>query len=342
MKPAFGTDSRYLAKAAFAALGAFTILAGTARAQFSGPEVSPTTLPTPRLTSTTDPTVIDPPARNVVIGPEDLLAVRLYGSAEYEPIVRVSTVGTVALPLVGSLQLSGLTVEEAGSLIAQKLRDAGMYNNPQVTVQITESPNRYITVTGEIHAVIPVLGPRRLYDVIAAASPGRPTQTAATQAEITFSHTVTVLRPGLAEPIVVTISTNPEESAKANIAVFPGDTIVLSRVGAVYVVGAFKVQGAIQLAQNSPLTLIQAASLSGGVGFEGRMNDLRIIRTIGADRKEIRVNISKVLSGKVPDPILQANDIVFLPSDPIKAAIKSGGISTVAGVANILVYAVDH
>ena len=117
---------------------------------------------------------------------------------------------------------------------------------------------------------------------------------------------------------------------------------MISRVGVVYVIGAFKNQGAIPLVQNVPLTLMQVSSLSGGIGFEGRLEDLRIIRTIGAERKEIRVNIGKVLQGKEPDPVLQAEDIVFLPTNPLKAAVKSGGVSTIAGIANILVYAIDR
>jgi polysaccharide export outer membrane protein len=46
----------------------------------------------------------------------------------------------------------------------------------------------------------------------------------------------------------------------------------------------------------------------------------------------------RILNGKDPDPVLQAQDIVFYPSVGWKAAIKSGGISTVLGIAQILIY----
>jgi polysaccharide export outer membrane protein len=46
-----------------------------------------------------------------------------------------------------------------------------------------------------------------------------------------------------------------------------------------------------------------------------------------------------VLDGKAPDPVLQADDIVFLPSDNLKAAIKSGGINTLTSLASLVLIA---
>jgi polysaccharide export outer membrane protein len=84
---------------------------------------------------------------------------------------------------------------------------------------------------------------------------------------------------------------------------------------------------------------MQVASLGGGPGFEGRSDDLRIIRTIGVERKVVHIDVKKVFDGKDPDPVLQADDIVFLPTSAMKAAIKSGGISTLMGIASVLIFA---
>ena len=48
-------------------------------------------------------------------------------------------------------------------------------------------------------------------------------------------------------------------------------------------------------------------------------------------------DIKKVLYGQAPDPVLQADDIIFLPSSALKDAIKSGGLGTLLGVASLLV-----
>ena len=110
----------------------------------------------------------------------------------------------------------------------------------------------------------------------------------------------------------------------------------------VYLLGAFKTQGAVPLQQNSPMTLMKVAALAGGSGFEGKEGDLRIIRSVGTTRQVVRVNYKKVINGQAPDPVLQAEDIVFLPSSSMKAAIKSGGISTLLGIASILLIAIQQ
>jgi polysaccharide biosynthesis/export protein len=322
-----------------------------AMAQFSGPALGASTQINPPVTITTDPAILYPGHRDVYLGHEDLLSVRLYGSNDYIPTARVGLDGTIQLPLIGSVEVEGLTIHQAQDLVAQKLVSAGMYRDPQVSIQITESPNLIATVVGELHGVVPIIGERRLYDVLAAVGGGGGggLSTAATTVVVgggglptTASHIITINRPGVAQPITVDLGTDPATSAMADIPIFPRDTIIVPRVGVVYVLGAFKIQGAIPLQQNSPITLMKVAALAGGPGFEGRYNDLRIIRSVGLNRQVVRVDIKKVINGQAPDPVLEAEDIVFLPSDPMKAAIKSGGISTLLGVASILLIAVKQ
>jgi polysaccharide export outer membrane protein len=281
-------------------------------------------------TPTTDPAILHPAGRDIHLSQGDLLVVHLYGAPDYAPPVRVGLDGKIHLPLVGDLVVEGLTIHQTESLITQRLITAGMYRDPQITVQLTESPNQFVTVAGEVHGVIPEVGERRLFDVLSAAG-GLPAMA---------SHRITITRPGVNEPIVVDLGPDPALSAQANISVFAGDTVIVPMIGVVYLLGAFRVQGPIPLKQNSPLTLMQLAAVGGGPGFEGRYDDLQIIRTVGMDRTVVHVDIKKVFNGTVPDPPLQADDIVFLPTSEMKAAIKSGGISTLMGIASILIFAV--
>jgi polysaccharide biosynthesis/export protein len=301
-----------------------------AEAQFNGPPSNtPLSINRPMM-PTTDPAILYPTGRDVRLSHGDLLIVHLYGAPDYAPPVRVSLDGKIHLPLVGDLMVEGLTTHQTESLITQKLVAAGMYRDPQITVQLTESPNQFVTVSGELHGVVPVIGERRLFDVLSTAG-GLPA---------TASHIITISRPGMTEPIVIDLGTDPAQSAHANVPVFAGDTVIVAKIGVVYLLGAFKNQGPFPLKQNSPLTLMQLTAEGGGPGFEGKYDDLQIIRTVGMDRKVLHVDIKKVFHGTAPDPPLQADDIVFLPTSEMKAAIKSGGISTLMGIASILIFAV--
>jgi polysaccharide export outer membrane protein len=303
------------------------LLASTAHAQFNGPQSLGTSEINRPVTLTTDPAELYPAVQDLVLEPGDLLVIRLFSDPDYNPTVRVAPDGTALLPLIGVVYLQGLSVTKAEQLIEEKLVADGMYRDPQITLQIAEGPNSVATVVGETHAVVPIVGSRRLLDVLAVAGGLPPTA----------SHVITINRPGLDHPIVVDLGTDPTKSAQGDIPILRGDTIIVSRVGIVYVLGSFKTSGIIPLNAYTPLTLTELTALSGGYLFEGRFADLRIIRTVGNTRTVAVYNLKNVLNGKAPDPILQPNDIVYLPPVPFKQLLSSGALGTVLGLASLAI-----
>ncbi|HEX4652118.1 MAG TPA: polysaccharide biosynthesis/export family protein [Granulicella sp.] len=306
--------------------------AHAARAQFSGPALTAPTTDPATLLPTPAAELLHLDHSDIHLEPGDLVAVHIFGSADYAPTVRVNLDSSMQLPLIGSLSVKDLTLDQSENLVAERLKSGGMYRDPQVTLQVMESATQIVTVTGEAHAVLPVSGVRHLLEILAAAG-GLPPNA---------SHTITIDRPGVPQPIVVALATDPLRSADSNVAVYPGDTIVVSRVGVVYLLGEFKNPGAIPIQQNSPLTLLEATSLGGGALFNGHLSDLRIIRTVNRQRTLVPVDIKKVMQGKAPDPVLQADDILYLPTSPAKAAISSGGIGVLFNLVSIILIATQY
>jgi polysaccharide export outer membrane protein len=311
-----------------------TLLAcATAHGQFNGPASGPGQWEINRPTQlTTNPSVLFPPAHDQVLGPGDVIRISLFGQPEFDPSGRISIEGTLDLPLVGVVHLGGLSVTQAEQLIASDLEHDGMYTNPQVSLQVTEGPNSVVTVIGEAHGVIPVAGSRRLLDVLSTAG-GLPPSA---------SHVITINRPGEAQPLVVDLGSDPMRSELANVPVFPGDTIVVGRIGVVYMIGAFKTPGVINLTPYAPLTFLQATAISGGIDPAAKSGDLRIIRTIGDRREVVKLDAHAVLYGKAADPILQPNDIVFLPTSTLKTVLEQGGVGAVLGAASIAISAIAY
>jgi len=295
-------------------------------AQFNGPSIQTggqLNQPTP-LTS--DPTLLNPNPRDVRLVLGDQITVRVFGQGDYSPTVRIGTDGNVELPLIGVVSLDHLTITEAERLIAAKLIEAHIYKDPQVTIQVSDGPNGTVTIVGEVHGLVPIVGSRRLLDVLAAA--GGFTSSA--------SHVITINRPGTPRPIIVDLGTDPATSTLANVPIFPGDTIVVARTGVVYLLGSFRSQGAIPLTSNTPLTLLEVASLSGGPSFVAKYNDLRLIRTVGDHRTVVTLDMKKIMYGKAPDPILQSNDIIFLPDSFIKSSMTNGTLSTILSLVSVI------
>ena len=292
----------------------------TAAAQFTGPPTRADR--STAATVTNDQALLFPNTPDTLLTPGDQIAIRLFGDTEYTVTVRISVDGTVLLPLIGTVDLRGLSIGAAEELIAQKLESAGMYRNPQVILQITEGPTAVVTLSGEMHAVVPVVGSRTLFAAIAAGG-GLPSGA---------SRTITVLRPGQARPISVDIGNDPEHSAAANIPLFPGDTVIVSRIGVVYVAGEFRTPGVYPMTNYGPMTLTQVSALAGGPVYDAKYAELHIIRTVGDHRTVTTLNIKKVLYGKAPDPIMQPNDIVFLPPSAFKASIANGSLGSILGL----------
>ena len=125
------------------------------------------------------------PGEDFLLGPGDLIAVRVFLQSDYQATVRLTPDGAVELPFIGSVALSGLTIRQAQDKIADDLRTGGYYRSPEVTIQVLESINGSIIVSGEVKYVVPATGPRRLIDVISVAG-GLPA---------IASHTVHIIRP---------------------------------------------------------------------------------------------------------------------------------------------------
>jgi polysaccharide export outer membrane protein len=266
------------------------------------------------------------PSEDFTLSTGDLISIFVFMQSDYSATVRVKLDGTVQLPLIGSVPVQGLTVQRAQNLIAERLRTGGFYSEPEVTIRVLDTVNGTVMVTGEVRAQVPVANERSLRDVLLTAG-GLPANA---------NHTVKIVRPGVEEPIVVNLGPDLAASSAANIPVRPHDIIQITRASVVYVLGAFGHQGSFPLDQATPLTLLQLAALSGGLNYEGKYEDLRLIRTVGNERKVVSVDIKKIRDGKADDPILQANDIVFLPTNDMKAVLKSLGIGGVLGLVSLL------
>ena len=117
-----------------------------------------------------------------------------------------------------------------------------------------------------------------------------------------------------------------------------GDSVVIGKLGVVYVLGAFHQQGAVPLRNNSRLTLIQAMSLAGGVNFEASVKKAFILRSGPGGQVEIPFDVNDVVRHRVPDQVLQNEDIVLIPSSNMKAALKGGA----AGVAASLLAGIGY
>ncbi len=85
---------------------------------------------------------------NYRIHPTDLVKVGVFQQLELGGEMRVSQNGTLTFPLIGSVTVGGLSVDEAQTLLTQKFSE--YVKNPQVSVFIQEYAKKKIFILGEV------------------------------------------------------------------------------------------------------------------------------------------------------------------------------------------------
>ena len=232
----------------FAVLLCFCLFGGWGvYAQYAGPAPTKSDSPNPDNKGLMQhaPTELLP-GNPIVLHPGDLIAVSVYGVPDYKVSVRIAGDGVTDLPLSADMHLAGMTVQQAQQAVAQKLISEQMILYPDVFISVQDSTVDIIGVMGEVNSpkAIPAFAPMSLLDALSAAGGLKPDA----------SHSISILRKGISEPLLVVLNSDPSNAASQNIPLYPGDRVLVSRVGVVYIVGAVAHQGAYPITPDTPLT----------------------------------------------------------------------------------------
>ena len=261
----------------------------------------------------------------------DLLSFSVYGIPDLAQDIRVGNDGDVYLPLIGYVQLGGLTLDQAQTVIENRLREGEFVRNPHVTLILKDFVNQSAIVTGEVNrpGVYPIMGSQRLLEVLASA--GGLTQRAGKT--VTITH-----RDHPDEPVKVDLPADLEKSPQDNIEIFPGDTLLVNRAGLVYVVGEVQRPAGIVMDNYEKMTVMQAIALVGGPTSVASMNKARLIRKTPTGREEMPLQLNRMLAAKQPDIDLKPEDLIFVPGSLGKKAARRGAESALAVTQTLAIY----
>jgi polysaccharide biosynthesis/export protein len=269
-------------------------------------------------------------AAEYMLGPDDQIKIWALGAEEIsDKPVRIGPSGDIDLPLIGRVHAAGLTVEQFKSVLKQRLTKE--VREPQVSVDIVEYGSQPASVMGAVNhpGVYQLSGRKTLAEVLSVAGGLRPDagpyvkiarQMKWGAVPLPNAHNDPSGDFSVAQEPVKTLlsATNPAE----NILIRPHDVITVPTAEMVYVVGAVKKPGAFTLNERESVSVLQALSMAEGLGSTPKPQDSKILRTVpgASERKEIPVDLKKVMTGKAEDQALRANDILFVPDSTSKKA----------------------
>jgi polysaccharide export outer membrane protein len=269
-------------------------------------------LQTPPAPPAPDPQAA-PPAPATVgdyeVGPGDVIEVAVYGNDDLSRIPTVKTDGSISLPLLGEVQVAGLTIAEVQRKITNLLAKDYLVN-PQVEVKVRDYNSQYVSVVGDVNSPgrKPIRGRMRLIDVLIEAGSFKTTASG----QVMITRTDGEFEGGQ-RSITVRISSSSSPSAQdlvnLELPLKNGDIITALPKAFVTVDGEVNRPG--RYAIESDLTVTGAISLAGGLTRFGS-NGVKVRRTDAQTGKAtiLEVDLKDVRNGKKPDVPLLANDVI--------------------------------
>jgi polysaccharide export outer membrane protein len=288
--------------------------------------------------------------RNYLLGPGDILDVRVFGQSDLNAFPEIDSDGNISsLPfLEAPIHAKCRTEKEVQADIAKAY--AKYLKNPQISVRVSERKSRQpANIQGAVRQPSRVTMQRRirLNELLVVA--GGLTDRASGTIQIFHTEPLMCPLPGeeaLAAPIddtkipfeVVKISELRAGKALANPVIRPGDYVTVTEAEPVYIMGSVGSPQGIYL--RDQMTLGRALAMVGGARKEAKMNDVRIYRQKpgSPEQDTIHVDYAAIKKNQKPDVVLQAFDIIEVPEAGIFAPSRitttllnavSGGIGNV-------------
>ncbi|MCW5626463.1 MAG: polysaccharide export protein EpsE [Burkholderiales bacterium] len=206
------------------------------------------------------------------LGPGDVIRITVFQNPDMTTETRVTDSGSITFPLVGAVDIAGMTASQAEQKIATALKNGGFVLKPQVNVVVSQFRSRQVSVLGYVNRPgrYPLEDQNlKLADVLALA--GGVSQMGGD------TIIVTRTRGGKEERFNIDIdSTFVFNDIEKNIEVLPGDTFYVPRYPMFYIYGQAQRPGQFRLERN--MTVQQALSVGGGVTLRGTEKGLTIRR----------------------------------------------------------------
>ena len=287
------------------------------------------------------------------IGGGDLLGIEVFDVPELSREVRVNESGFVSIPLVPvKVQAAGLTAFQLQDKLAELLQSNGLVTHPQITVTVKEQHSEPITVIGAVRTPLTLQAVHQMTLLQLLSQAGGITDDAGSKVLITRvrrwpepgtpdsgnppnnpsasdpSAKSQAVSEGSESKDSISIDLNDlldSGDPKYNIPLYGGDVVTVPHSGVIYAVGAVQRPGGFAMeTDRQQLTVLKIMSLAGGLTPTAKPGSAVILRQPpgSAQRRQLPVDVRKILSLKSEDLTLERNDILYVPDSTGKHALR--------------------
>jgi polysaccharide biosynthesis/export protein len=232
------------------------------------------------------------------LGAGDTIRIQVFQNPDLTIETRVSEGGSITYPLIGAVELGGLSVANAEKKIANALQTGGFIQKPQVNIALVQIRGNQVSVLGQVAR--PGRFPletvnTRLSDMLANA--GGATPGGDDIAIVTGVRSGKPMRQEIDIPGLF-LDTN----SQGNMLLQGGDTIYVPRAPVFYIYGEAQRPGSYRIERG--MTVMQALAQGGGPTARGSEKRLRL------HRKQDNGGIQQI-EPQLTDPVLP-NDVIYV------------------------------
>ncbi len=284
------------------------------------------------------------------IGLQDVLEINVYRHPELSQTqIRMDENGAIRLPRIDAPILAICKTEnELGAEIV-RLYKQNYLRDPYVTVFVKEQNSQPLSVIGAVEKPGNFFTNRRLtlLELLSFAG-GQDVEKAGSKIQVARVGGISgckidgennkggeVAGSGTDEnaPTFFTYNLTDVLKGKTNPVMRPGDIVVVMEAEQAYVTGNVLKPQAVSLKQS--VTLTQAIAAAGGTLAATKKKSVRIVRQENGAKQELVYDLSAIKDRKIEDPLLQANDIIEVPTDKVKDFTNGFVKAVTAGFGNV-------
>jgi len=254
--------------------------------------------PAPAQPASDAPAASSEAQRDYVLGAGDVVRISVFQNPDLSLEARVSEGGSISYPLLGSVRLGGLSVQQAEKAIGDGLRNGQFVRQPQVGILVIQVRSNQASVLGMVNRPgrypIEVTG-MRMSELVALA--GGIAVTGSDMVSLTGTRAGKPLRVVIDLPALFGASNPVNDPVVMN-----GDVVYVDRMPLIYVYGEVQRPGALRLERG--MTVLQALAAGGGLTQRGTEKGIRVHRKAADGKVQV---MQPVMDDKVQD-----GDVLFV------------------------------
>lgn len=245
--------------------------------------------------------------KDYYLGPQDVIEITVWERDQLSGSHTIGPDGIITMPLLGDLQLGGLSRSAAQNLIKERMAD--YYRDSNVQLQITSYQNNHVYLLGRTtHAGrMPLTGEGTLLELLSTAIPY------SQQGEPILLTKAMIMRDGANMIWIDLRELLVAGNLSLNLKLKNGDLIYLpnEEEPKIYIMGEVTRPGAYRLLPK--MSFLDAVMGAGGVTLDGRKNHMILIRRRDDQIMRLRVRTRDMKWGDLAKNVaLEENDIIYI------------------------------